>query len=168
VNNVGVARRKPVVEMTEADWDEHFDINAKSVFLCSKRAAQSMIARRSGGAIINISSIAGQNAFPQRLGYCGSKAAVNHMTRVMATEWAADRIRVNGIAPGYIRTEAIQWFGQKGILDIQALERRTPMGRLGDGADVGAAAVYLASDAAKFVTGTILTVDGGWTAYGYL
>ena len=127
-----------------------------------------MIARGSGGAIINISSIAGRNAFPHRLGYCGSKAAVVHMTRVMAIEWAAIGIRVNGIAPGYIRTEAIEWFGQKGILDIEALKRRTPMGHLGTGADVAAAAVYLASDAAKFVTGSILTVDGGWTAYGYL
>lgn len=168
VNNVGVARRKPVLEMTEADWDEHFDVNAKTVFLCSRRAARSMIARGSGGAIINISSIAGQNAFPQRLGYCGSKAAVDHMTRVMATEWAKSGIRVNAIAPGFIFTEAIQRFGEKGVLDIEAIERRTPVGHLGTGADVAAAAVYLASDAARFVTGSILTVDGGWTAYGYL
>ena len=168
VNNVGIARRKPVLDMTEEDWDEHFDINAKSVFLCSKRAAQAMIARASEGAIINIGSIAGHNAFPQRLGYCGSKAAVEHMTRVMATEWAKNRIRVNCIAPGFISTEAIEWFAQKGILDIEALKRRTPMGQLGAGADVGAATVFLASDAARFVTGSILTVDGGWSAYGYL
>jgi NAD(P)-dependent dehydrogenase (short-subunit alcohol dehydrogenase family) len=168
VNNVGIARRKPILEMTEGDWNEHFDINAKSVFLCSKRAARSMIERGAGGAIINISSIAGQNAFPSRLGYCASKAAVNHMTRVMAIEWAANGIRVNASAPGYILTEAIQWFAEKRILDIDALKRRTPIGHLGEGKDVGAAAVYLASDEAKFITGSILTVDGGWTAYGYL
>ncbi|OGA40401.1 MAG: hypothetical protein A3G24_12745 [Betaproteobacteria bacterium RIFCSPLOWO2_12_FULL_62_13] len=168
VNNVGIARRKSVLDMTEDDWNEHLDTNAKSVFLCSKRAAQAMISRGSGGAIVNIGSIAGHNAFPQRLGYCASKAAVEHMTRVMATEWAKNRIRVNCIAPGYIATEAIEWFAQKGILDIEALKRRTPMGHLGAGADVGAAAVFLASDAARFITGSILTVDGGWTAYGYL
>ena len=168
VNNVGFARRKPILEMTEVDWNEHFDINAKSVFLCSKRAALSMVRRSASGVIINISSIAGQNAFPNRLGYCAAKSAVNHMTRIMAIEWAANRIRVNAIAPGYILTEAIQWFGEKGILDIEALKRRTPIGHLGEGKDVGAAAVYLASDEAKFVTGSILTMDGGWTAYGYL
>lgn len=168
VNNVGIARRKPVLEMAEADWNEHFDVNAKSVFLCSKRAAFSMIERGAGGAIVNISSIAGQNAFPLRLGYCAAKAAVNHMTRVMAIEWATHAIRVNCIAPGYIRTEAIQRFIDKGILDTDALKRRTPLGHFGEGRDVSAAAVYLASDEAKFVTGSILTVDGGWTAYGYL
>lgn len=168
VNNVGIARRKPVLDMTEEDWDEHFDTNAKSVFLCSKRAAQAMISRGCSGSIINIGSIAGHNAFPQRLGYCGSKAAVEHMTRVMAIEWAKSGIRVNCIAPGYIATEAIEWFGQQGILDMEALKRRTPMGHLGTGEDVGAAVVFLASDAARFATGSILTIDGGWTAYGYL
>lgn len=90
------------------------------------------------------------------------------LTRVMAIEWAAAGVRVNAIAPGYVETEIVKGLAARGILDPAALSRRTPIGRLGTPEEIGEAAVFLASDTASFVTGEVLTVDGGWSAYGYL
>ena len=168
VNNAGVSRPKPILEMTEADWDAHFGPNSKGVFLCAREAALRFKARGVGGTIVNIGSIAGENAFPLRLAYCSSKAAVHHMTRVMAIEWASLDIRVNAIAPGYIETDIVRTLAAQGLLDRNALEGRIPQRRLGDVSDIAQAAVYLASDAARYVTGSILTVDGGWSAYGFV
>ena len=178
VNNAGIAMQKPVLEMAEADYDRIYGINAKGVFLCSQRAARAMISAggengqdangQNRGAIINIGSIAGENAFPNRLGYCGSKAAVNHMTRVMAIEWAGYGIRVNCVAPGYIRTDIVAGLIERGVIDEGGLTGRTPQRRLGEVGDVAAAVVYLAGDGAGYVTGTVLNVDGGWDAYGYV
>ena len=180
VNNAGIAMQKPVLEMEEADFDRIYGINAKGVFLCSQRAARGMIAGagqggsgqdgngRSRGAIVNIGSIAGENAFPNRLGYCGSKAAVHHMTRVMAIEWAGHGIRVNCVAPGYIRTDIVAGMIERGVIDEDGLTGRTPQRRLGEVRDVAAAVVYLAGEAAGYITGAVLTVDGGWDAYGYV
>ncbi|MCH8888330.1 MAG: SDR family oxidoreductase, partial [SAR324 cluster bacterium] len=162
------------------DYDRIYGINAKGVFLCSQRAARGMIAGagqggsgqdgngQSRGAIVNIGSIAGENAFPNRLGYCGSKAAVHHMTRVMAIEWAGHGIRVNCVAPGYIRTDIVAGMIERGVIDEDGLTGRTPQRRLGEVRDVAAAVVYLAGDAAGSITGAVLTVDGGWDAYGYV
>ena len=167
VNNAGIAQQKPILEMEEADYDRVFGINAKGLFLCSQRAARAM-REVGGGAIVNIGSIAGNNAFPNRLSYCGSKAAVHHMTRVMALEWAAHGIRVNCVAPGYIRTDIVASMAERGIVDEPALARRAPQNRLGSGQDIAEAVRYLAGPGAGFVTGTVLYVDGGWDAYGYL
>jgi 3-oxoacyl-[acyl-carrier protein] reductase len=168
VNNAGISAPMPLLEMDEENWDRHMDVNAKSVFLCSQAAVRQMREAGRGGAIVNIGSIVGQNAFPQTLGYCASKAAVDHMTRVLAIELAKYRIRVNCVAPGYIRTELIDGLVRDGKLTLDALERRTPQRRLGSGDDVARAVVYVASDDAAFMTGQVVTVDGGWTAYGYL
>jgi NAD(P)-dependent dehydrogenase (short-subunit alcohol dehydrogenase family) len=126
-----------------------------------------MLARGSG-VIINISSMFGQVAVPQRLAYCVSKAAVNMMTKVMAIEWAARGVRVNAIAPGYVETEFIGGLIARGVLDPTQLARRTPMGRLGSSDEIAEAALFLATPAASFITGEILTVDGGWSSYGFL
>ncbi len=168
VNNAGVSAPVPLLEMTEENWDLHMDVNAKSVFLCSQAAVRQMRAASRGGCIVNIGSIVGQNAIPQTLGYCTSKAAVDHMTRVLAIELARHRIRVNCVAPGYIRTEMIDALVREGKFSLEALERRTPQRRLGSGEDVARAVCYVASDEAGFMTGQVVTVDGGWTAYGYL
>ena len=117
---------------------------------------------------MNIGSIVGQNAIPQTLGYCASKAAVDHMTRVLAIELARHRIRVNCVAPGYIRTELIDGLVKDGKLSLEAIERRTPQRRLGSGEDVARAVLYAASDDAGFMTVQVVTVDGGWSAYWYL
>ncbi len=168
VNNAGVSAPKSVLEMTEADWDRTLEINAKGVFLCAQAAARQMVARGAEGVIVNIGSIAGQNAFPNRLAYGASKAAAHHMTKVMAIEWAGRGIRVNCIAPGFTRTEMVAERVAKGALDLAAIKRRTPLGRLAEGQDIADAVVYLAGAASPFVTGALLTVDGGFLAYGYL
>src|SRR2546426_6389627 len=97
-----------------------------------------------------------------------SPCRTDMMTKVMAIEWAGRGVRVNAIAPGYVETEFIQGLMQKGMLDTDQLARRTPMGRVGTGEEIVEAAVFLASAAASIITGEILTVDGGWSSYGYL
>jgi NAD(P)-dependent dehydrogenase (short-subunit alcohol dehydrogenase family) len=166
VNNAGVTYPQFTLDMTEENWDLHMNVNAKSIFLCSQAAARQMRLRRAG-CIINIGSILGRNAFPATLGYCASKAAVDHMTRVLAIEWAKYGIRVNCIAPGYVRTDLIDRLAEEGKLTLADLERRTPQRRLGSGADIAKAVRYVASDDAGFMTGEVLVIDGGWTAFGY-
>ena len=166
VNNAGVTHPQFTLDMTEENWDLHMNVNAKSIFLCSQAAARQMRPRRSG-CIINIGSILGRNAFPATLGYCASKAAVDYMTRVMAIEWAKYGIRVNCIAPGYIRTDLIDRLAEEGKLALADLEKRTPQKRLGSGADIAKAVRYVASEDAGFMTGEVLVIDGGWTAFGY-
>lgn len=167
VNNAGISRPQPLLKMTEENWDAHMDINAKSVFLCAQ-AAIGQMKETGGGVVINIGSIVGQNAIPQTLGYCASKAAVDHMTRVMAIECAKYGVRVNCIAPGYVHTELIDQLIEDGRLALDALEKRTPQRRLGTIEEIASAVVYIASPAAGFMTGSIVNIDGGWTAYGYL
>jgi len=168
VNNAGISRPQPLLEMTEENWDAHMDINAKSVFLCSQAAIRQMKAAGNGGCVINIGSIVGQNAIPQTLGYCASKATVDHMTRVMAVECAKYNVRVNCVAPGYVRTELIDELVSDGKLALEAIERRTPQRRMGSIEEIASAVVYIATPAAGFMTGSVINVDGGWTAYGYL
>ncbi|MBI3029340.1 MAG: 3-oxoacyl-ACP reductase FabG [Candidatus Rokubacteria bacterium] len=167
VNNAGQPRVAPSVELPEADYRYTLDLNLNAYFLLSQETGRGMLSRRSG-AIVNVSSVNGTLAFPQRLAYCVAKAGVNMLTKVLAIEWAGQGVRVNAIAPGYVATEMVKGLAAKGILDQERLSRRTPMGRLGLPEEVAEAAVFLASDAATFITGSVLTVDGGWMAYGYL
>ena len=168
VNNAGISKPVPLLEMSEQNWDLHMDVNAKSVFLCSQAAIRQMKEAGEGGSVINIGSIVGENAIPQTLGYCASKATINHMTRVMAVECAKYKVRVNCIAPGYVRTELIDELVANGKLALDAIEKRTPQRRMGELNEISQAVVYVASDDASFMTGSVLTVDGGWSAYGYL
>ena len=168
VNNAGISQPQPLLKMTEDNWNAHMDVNAKSVFLCSQAAIRQMKAAGNGGCVINIGSIVGQNAIPQTLAYCTSKAAVEHMTRVMAVECAKYKVRVNCIAPGYIRTEMIEQLVADGKLAADAIEQRTPQRRMGSVEDIAAAVLFVASPGAEFMTGATLNIDGGWTAYGYL
>ncbi len=166
VNNAGISKPQLSLEMTEDNWDEHMNVNCKSIFLCSQAAARQM-KDHGGGSIVNIGSILGRNAFPATLGYCTSKAATDHMTRVLAIEWARLGIRVNCVAPGYVRTDLIETLEDEGKLAIKDLERRTPQRRLGTGEEIASAVRFVASDEASFMTGEVLVVDGGWTAFGY-
>ena len=167
VNNAGQPRVAPSVELPEVDYRYTLDLNLNAYFLLAQALGRGMLARQSG-AIINVGSMNGAVAFPQRLAYCVSKAGVNMLTRVLAIEWAGSGVRVNCIAPGYVETPFLTGLSAKGILDLGALARRTPLGRLGTPEEIGEAAVFLASDAASFVTGEIFTVDGGWSAYGFV
>ncbi|MCY3732091.1 MAG: SDR family oxidoreductase [Rhodospirillaceae bacterium] len=166
VNNAGITRPQLTLEMTEENWDQHMDINVKSIFLCSQAAARQMT-QHGGGCIINIGSILGRNAFPATLGYCTSKAAVDHMTRVMAIEWARYGIRVNCIAPGYIESDMIDGLEADGKLTAIDLIKRTPQRRLGSNADIAKAVRFVASEDAGFMTGEVMVIDGGWSAFGY-
>ncbi|HZF04962.1 MAG TPA: SDR family oxidoreductase [Patescibacteria group bacterium] len=167
VNNAGQPRVAPSAELAESDYRDTMDLNLTAYFLLAQMIGRSMLERRRG-SIINVGSINGTVAFPQRLAYCVSKAGVNMLTKVLAIEWAASGVRVNCLAPGYVETPFIQGLAARGILDTQKLAQRTPMGRLGTPDEMGAAAVFLAGDESSFVTGSILTADGGWQAYGYL
>ena len=167
VNNAGQPRVAPAAELAEADYRTTLELNLNAAFLLSQAIGRGMLGRRRG-VIINISSINGTVPFPQRLAYCVSKAGLNMLTRVMAIEWAASGVRVNAIAPGYVETEIVKGLSARGILDRAALARRTPLGRLGDPDEIAAVAVFLASDEASYITGEVVTADGGWSAYGYV
>ena len=167
VNNAGISMAHPSEELAPQDWSRAIETDLSGVFYGCQSAAKQMM-RQGGGCIINNTSMYGLVAAPMRAAYCASKAGANMLTKVLAIEWAEKNIRVNAIAPGYIRTELVQGVIDKGVLDVAAIEKRTPKGRIGEVKDLMEIAVYLASDEASFMTGSIVTIDGGWTAYGYL
>lgn len=162
VNNAGMQHRSPLEEFPTEKFEQVMATNVSSVFLVSRAVAQGMI-RRGRGKIINICSIMSNLARPSIAPYAASKAAVANLTRGMATDWAKHGLNVNGIAPGYIRTELNEALMQNPEFNAW-VEKRTPMGRWGEPAELGGAAVFLASDAATFVNGHILYVDGAFTA----
>ena len=166
VNNAGVSLPMPTLSMTEDNWNQHMDINCKSIFLCSQAVAR-MMKDNNGGNIVNIGSILGRNAFPATLGYCTTKAAIDQMTKVLAIEWARYGIRVNCVAPGYVRTELIDRLAEEGKIALDDLKKRTPQKRLGTEKEVAAAVMFAVGEHSTFMTGETLVVDGGWTAFGY-
>lgn len=168
VNNAGISMARPSEELDPADWERALQTDLSGVFYGCRSAARQMIAQGTGGSIINITSMYGIVAAPMRAAYCAGKAGANMLTQVLAAEWADKNIRVNAIAPGYIRTDLVQALIDKGTLPLGAIEKRTPQGRIGEVSDLLAIAVLLASDDVPFMTGSIVTVDGGWSAYGYL
>lgn len=162
VNNAGVNIRGSIAELTEAQWDSVLDVNLKAPFLCS-RAFGPPMAERGWGRIINMGSILSAVAIAGRAPYCSAKAGVASLTRVLALEWATSGVTVNAICPGPFGTEM-----NRPLLDdpvkYQAFVAKIPMGRWGELDEIAGAAVFLASPAASFVTGSMLFVDGGWTA----
>jgi 3-oxoacyl-[acyl-carrier protein] reductase len=167
VNNAGISMAHPSEDLSPQDWQRALDTDLSGVFFGCQCAARRMIPQ-GGGCIINITSVYGLVAAPGRAAYCASKAAGNMLTKVLAVEWAKKNIRVNAIAPGYFRTELVQGVIDKGMLPLGAIEKRTPLGRIGEVQDLLGLAVYLASDESSFMTGSVINIDGGWEAYGYL
>lgn len=167
VHSAGVAGAAPSETLAEAEWDRIVDTNLKGTFLTNQAAGRCML-DRGGGAIINLASIAGLGAFPKRAAYSTSKAGVIMLTKVLAVEWADRDVRVNAIAPAVIRTDLNERMIAAGHLDLLAIEKRTPLHRRGEPVEVADAALFLASDAARYITGACLELDGGWTAYGFL
>lgn len=167
VNNAGVAGvNKPTHEVTEAEWDWVQSINVKGVFFCTKHAIPHLKAA-GAGSIINLSSIYGLVGGPDVPPYHASKGAVRLMTKTDALLYAADRIRVNSIHPGFIWTPMVEAHlaGQGDVEQgRKAVDALHPLGHIGDPDDIAWGAVYLASDEAKFVTGAELVIDGGYTA----
>lgn len=162
VANAGLGANHPAVDVTEADWDEMMDVNAKGLFFTAQAAGRVMLDQGSG-RIVAISSQASLVGIRDHAVYCASKGAVNQLVRVLALEWGSAGITVNAVAPTFIYTP-----GTAERLDdpdyLAGVVDRIPMGHVGTIADVAGAVVYLASDAAAMVNGTILPVDGGWTA----
>jgi NAD(P)-dependent dehydrogenase (short-subunit alcohol dehydrogenase family) len=164
VNNAGASIRKPSVELSKAEWDAVIAVNQSAVFLCSRAAARHMLPRKSG-AIVNVASIMGVSGgglYPN-ISYHASKGAVVNMTRTFAIEWAKDGIRVNAVAPAWVRTGFIAPLLAKPEL-VSAIEGVTPLGRLVEPEEVAAAILFLASPAAAMTTGHVLAIDGGYLA----
>ncbi len=163
VNNAGIIRRADAVDFTEADWDAVMDTNLKTVFFLTQAVVRGMLARGQGGKIINIASMLSFQGGIRVPSYTASKSGLAGLTKLMANEWAAKGINANAIAPGYFatnNTEALR-ADEGRSRDILA---RIPAGRWGSPAEIGGAAVFLASAAADYVHGTVLAVDGGWLA----
>jgi meso-butanediol dehydrogenase/(S,S)-butanediol dehydrogenase/diacetyl reductase len=167
VNNAGISRLGVSLSFSTADWRDSFEVMTTGVFICSREFGGRMRAG-GGGAIVNISSINSLTAFPMRLAYSAAKAAVNSMTEVLAVEWAAYGIRVNAVAPGMTETEMFQSAIDEGLIDVPAYIARTPLRRIAQPEEIAEAVLYLASDRSRFVTGQVLTVDGGWTKLGWI
>lgn len=162
VNNAGLNIQRHALEVTEQDWDRVLDVNLKGLFFCSQAAGRHMVGN-GGGCIVNIASQMGLVGYWRRAAYCSSKAGVVNLTRVLAIEWAAHGITVNAIAPTFVLTPLTAPMFEDAEFKADVLAR-IPLGRLADPDDIANAAVYLASPAAKMVTGQTLAVDGGWTA----
>ena len=160
VNNAGVAINKFFLDVTEEEYDSVLGTNLKGCFFCAQAVAKKM-ANRKSGSIINISSVLGTRPIGTLTTYCASKAGLNQLTATMALELARSGVRVNAIAPGYIETPMNRDFFKTG--PGQALINSVPQRRLGQLEDLDGTILLLASDASKFITGTVITVDGGFT-----
>jgi NAD(P)-dependent dehydrogenase (short-subunit alcohol dehydrogenase family) len=159
VNNAGVAVTKPALETSDEDWDAVMDVNLRGVWIVAREMAKHMEAHGHGGSIINIASILGTRVTKQLATYATSKAGVIHLTKALALEWAVHGIRVNAIAPGYFETEI-----NRGFFESEAgaaMIRRIPQRRLGQPSELDGALLLLASDAGSYITGSVITVDGG-------
>lgn len=166
INNVAAGRRSHPEDLSLEDWQRVVRVNLDGTFLCSMEAGRRMIARGQGGSIVNISSIAGSSALGRgNFVYSVTKGGINQFTRELAVEWSPHRIRVNAIQPAQIRTAAFRRIFEDLRPGENALRERLlsgiPLGRFGEPEDVAKAAVFLASDAAAFITGHLLPVDGG-------
>jgi NAD(P)-dependent dehydrogenase (short-subunit alcohol dehydrogenase family) len=166
VNNAGIAgANKPTHEITEEEWDRVQAVNVKGVFFCTKHAIPHM--RRDGGSIVNLSSIYGLVGAPDVPPYHAAKGAVRMMSKTDALIYAADRIRVNSVHPGFIWTPMVEGYLQ-GQGDVQEGRRAVgalhPLGHMGEPDDIAWGVVYLASDESRFMTGAELVIDGGYTA----
>ncbi|MCT9075574.1 SDR family NAD(P)-dependent oxidoreductase [Streptomyces fulvoviolaceus] len=147
--------------VTDEDWRRVLDINLQGTFYCCREAGKIMLEQGSG-SIVNVSSVHASTGFERIAAYAASKGGVEALTKSLAVEWADRGVRVNTLAPGYFLTDL-----SSGLLDSkwgERIVRSTPLGRVGNADELGGAAVFLTSDASRFVTGTTLTVDGGWTA----
>jgi NAD(P)-dependent dehydrogenase (short-subunit alcohol dehydrogenase family) len=165
VNNAGVTLRKSALEVTSAEWDEVMTINLTGTFFMCQQMGRHLVAKRRPGCIVNISSTHGLVGFPQRSAYGISKAAILHVTKMLALEWAEHGIRVNAIAPGTIETPTRAEYFKAEPKAREAMLARVPVHRFATPEDVAAAVCYLAGPQAGFVTGHTLILDGGLTAY---
>ncbi|WP_434287758.1 SDR family NAD(P)-dependent oxidoreductase [Celeribacter sp. SCSIO 80788] len=167
VNNAGIGDVNiPTTEQSLDHVRRMLDIHVGGGFLMAREAAKRMQAKGHGGAIVNLASIAALTGLPRRNSYGAAKAGLVAMTKSMASEWGRDGIRVNAVAPGYVATDLVRGLIEDGLLDEAKILRRVPLGRMIDPSEIAEAIGFLASDAASAITGSVLSVDAGWMAYG--
>jgi NAD(P)-dependent dehydrogenase (short-subunit alcohol dehydrogenase family) len=163
VNCAGIFGRTPAVDIDPDEWDRMFAVNVYGAFHCSQAAARRWIAADQPGAIVNISSTASTHFSSGVTAYAATKAALSSLTRSLGVEWAPHRIRVNAVAPSHINVARLREVGAAGIVDLEAIARSIPMGRLAEPEEVADAVLFLAGDKAGFVTSQVLFVDGGFS-----
>ncbi len=163
VNNAGINPYFKRTEHTElAEWQHIIDVNLTGVFLCTRAFGQAMLERKNG-SIINITSVAAHTGLTRGAAYCAAKAGVEALAKSLTKDWAARGVRINNVAPGYVKTDLTAGLSANDALR-ETIEARTPMARLADPAEMTGAVVFLASDAASYMSGATLAVDGGWIA----
>ncbi len=165
VTAAGTNRPGPARDYPLEDWDRLFDVNVRATFMACRAFGDRLLSAGRPGSIVTMSSQMGSVGYPGRVAYCATKHAVDGMTRALAVEWARDGIRVNATAPTFVLTPLTEGYFADPAFREEILERRLPTGRLAELDDVARAVRYLACDASHNVTGHILKVDGGWTAW---
>lgn len=172
INNAGIGDQAvPTLQQTLVDFERVLAVHLRGCFLMSQAVldvmrTQARDAHGNRGAIVNLGSIASLAGLPGRNAYSAAKAGVVGMTRALASEWARAGIRVNAVAPGYVRTSLVAELARQGAVDSAAIAHRTPLGRIAEPSEVARVIAFLASSAASYITGAVLPVDGGWTAFG--
>ena len=163
INNAGMRFRKDFLEISLEEWQTVMNVNAGSTFMFCQKVGRHMVAQKSG-KIVNMASVVGTLGLPQLTGYAASKGAIISMTKSLALEWASSNINVNVLAPGFCETSYTENFKKKADLYEFTLER-TPMGKWGQPIDVVNSCIFLASNMSKYITGEVISVDGGWSAW---
>lgn len=165
VNNAGIPFVRPAEDISPEEWENVLATNLTGPFWCAQAAATVMLTRRSG-TIINISSVFGATAIAGRAAYCTAKHGLDGLTQSLAVEWADRGVRVLSVNPGYVATPFVQQTMSSGRFSASDIERRTPLGRLAEPAEIAEVVAFLASPAASYMTGAQIPVDGGWLADG--
>jgi len=166
VNNAGYNVVAPAAEFDPEDWSDVLDVMLTGTFHCAQLAGRHMLESAAGGRIVNVSSIWGSRGLAGRAPYTAAKAGVENLTRTLAVEWGDSGVRVNAVAPGYVRTEMVEAAAEGAGFNMGDVRARTPLGRLGDPEEIARCVAFLARED-TYVTGEMLHADGGWLAYGW-